>query len=113
MSPAAALASPIFRFYLALIVILLLLAGGTLALLRWKTARDVSHAWSAYRGWLMMIPLVVGAMFLGRGATIVLFTGLGILGVKEFARATGLYRYWTIISAGYLSSVALGLLKLC
>jgi hypothetical protein len=94
MSPAAALASPIFRFYVALIVILLLLAGGILGLLRWKSSRNVSHAWRAYRSWLLMIPLVLGAVFLGRAATIVLFMGLSLLGFKEFARATGLYRDW-------------------
>ena len=99
MSPAAAIASPIFRFYVALIAILLLAAGVAIALLRWKSSRDVTSAWKAYCGWLLMIPVVLGAIFLGRIATIVLFTGLSLLGFKEFARATGLYRDWLMTGA--------------
>jgi phosphatidate cytidylyltransferase len=112
MTPAAALASPIFRFYVALIVILLLLAGGILVLLRWKSPRDVTSAWKAYCGWLLMIPVVFGAIFLGRIATIILFTILSLLGFKEFARATGLYRDWAMTGAVYLSVIAVGIVSL-
>ncbi len=112
MSPSAALASPIFDFYVGLLAILLLAAGALIGILRWKTARNVSHAASAYRGWLVMIPLVLGAIFLGRVATIVLFTGLSMLGFKEFARATGLNRDRIMTGAVYLSIAALGLVSL-
>ncbi len=112
MSPAEAIASPIFRIYATMIVVMLLLAGGILGVLRWKSSRNVSHAWNAYRGWLMMIPLVLGAIFLGREATIVLFTILTILGFKEFARATGLYDDWVMTGAVYLSIVAVGVVSL-
>jgi phosphatidate cytidylyltransferase len=112
MSPAAAIASPIFRFYVALIAILLLAAGVAIVLLRWKSSRDVTSAWKAYCGWLVMIPVVLGAIFLGRIATIVLFAGLSLLGFKEFARATGLYRDWLMTGAVYLSIAAVGIVSL-
>ncbi len=108
MSPTAALASPIFRAYVALVVVLLLLAGTAITVLRLKAGRDVSHAWNAYRGWLLMIPLVLAAIFLGRLTTIALFTVVTILGFKEFARGTGLYRDWTMTGAVYLGMAALG-----
>lgn len=112
MSPAAAIASPIFRFYVVLIAMLLLAAGVAIVLLRWKSSRDVTSAWKAYCGWLLMIPVVLGAIFLGRIATIVLFTGLSLLGFKEFARATGLYRDWLMTGAVYLSIAAVGIVSL-
>ena len=54
-----------------------------------------------------MIPLVLGAIFLGREATIVGVTLLAVIGFKEFARATGLYNDWWMTGAVYL---ALGML---
>ena len=57
---------------------------------------------AAYRGWLIMIPLVIGAILLGRIATIVFFGLVAIVGFTEFARATGLYRDWLITGSVYL-----------
>lgn len=112
MSPAAAIASPIFRFYVGLVTIVLLLAGGILGILRRNSARDINHAWSAYRGWLLMTPLVVGAIFLGRAATILLFTALSLLGFTEFANATGLSRDRAMTGAVYVAIAAIGVVSL-
>ena len=112
MTPSAAWESPVFRLYAAVVVGLLLLAGVLLALLRWGFGKDVSHAWSAYRGWLYMMPLILGAIFLGRVAAIVFFTIVALFGFKEFARATGLYRDWVMTGAVYLGIVAAGALSL-
>lgn len=112
MSPSAALDSPVFLFYLSLTAGLLLAAGVIIAGLRWGLRRNVDHAWKAYCGWLLMAPLALGAIFLGRAASIVFFTILAIFGCKEFARATGLYRDWLMTGGVYLGIVACGIISL-
>ena len=64
--------------------------------------------WRIYGSWLVIVPLAVGAIWLGRVPTIVLFVLFAILGLKEFARATGLYEDWWMTGAGYLSVIAAG-----
>ncbi len=112
MSPRAALSSPVFLFYLSLTVGVLLVAGTVIGGLRWGLGRNVKHAWQAYCGWLIMAPLVLGALFLGRMAAIVFFTVLAIFGCKEFARATGLYRDWFMTGGVYLGIIAGGVASL-
>jgi phosphatidate cytidylyltransferase len=117
MSPTEALASNVFRTYFFLVVALLAIAGAVLAILRWGPVRwwlgrDAGHAWHAYRGWLVMAPLVLLAVFLGRAATIVFFTLVSLFGFKEFARATGLYRDWTMTIVVYLGILAVAVVSL-
>ena len=112
MSPSAALASPVFLFYLALAGGLLLGAGILLAVLRWGFHKNVQHAWKAYLGWLVMAPLVFAMIFAGRIETIIFFTLVALLGFKEFARATGLYRDWVMTGAVYLGIIACGIVTL-
>jgi phosphatidate cytidylyltransferase len=112
MSPTAALASHVFLTYFFLVAGLLLVAGAALAILRWGLRRNVEQAWNAYLGWLVMVPLVLLAIFLGRAATIVFFTLLSIFGFKEYARATGLYRDWAMTIVVYLGIVAVGVVSL-
>ncbi len=112
MSPGAAATSPVFLAYLTLAALLLSGAGVLLAVLRWGLHKDVNHAWGAYRGWLVMVPLLLGSIFLGRAATIVFFTTLAIFGFKEFARATGLYQDWPMTGAVYLGIIATGVISL-
>jgi len=111
MSPAEAIASEVFRVYLILIAALLVVAGAVLAVLRWGLRRDVGHAWKAYRGWLVIVPLLVGTIFLGRAATIFFITAVSIFGFKEYARATGLYRDWVMTALVYLGIVAVGVVS--
>jgi len=111
MSPTEALASEVFRIYLILIVAILVVSGVVLAALRWGLQRDVDHAWKAYRGWLVIVPLLVGTIFLGRAATILLVTLVSIFGFKEYARATGLYRDWMMTALVYLGIVAVGVVS--
>ena len=112
MFPAAALQSEIFRLYFFIIVGSLLVAGVVLALLTWGFGKDVRSVWITYRSWLVMAALVVGAVFAGRVAAIVLFSLLAIFGFKEFARATGLYRDWWMTGAAYLAIVSVGIVTL-
>ncbi len=111
MSPTEALASEVFRIYLILIAAILVVAGAVLTTLRWGLRRDVGHAWKAYRGWLVIVPLLVGAIFLGRAATILFVTLVSIFGFKEYARATGLYRDWVMTTVVYLGIVAVGVVS--
>src|SRR5262245_19333694 len=104
MSPREALYSPVVHFYLALVFGLLLVAGVPLALLRHRAG----HAWRAYRGWLIMVPLVAAAMLLGRESAILFFTAVGLLGFREFARATALADDRYLTAGVYLGIVAAG-----
>lgn len=108
----SALASPVFRAYLFVLVGLLVLAGAAIALLRFGFHRNVDHAWKAYRGWLIMIPLVFSALFLGRTATILFFTLIAVGAFSEFARATGLYRDWWLTGVVLLGIAAVGAVSL-
>lgn len=107
----AALDSPIFRGYLAVLLGFLIVAGALLALMRFGLHRNVDHAWKAYRGWLIMIPLVLGALLLGRVGTIVFLTLVAIGAFSEFARATGLYRDWWMTGVVLLGIAAVGLVS--
>jgi phosphatidate cytidylyltransferase len=108
MSPQTALASDIFRFYVVIAAGLLIAAGTVLVVLRWGLHKDVDHAWQSYRGWLIMVPVVLLGVFLGRVVTILFFTTLALWGFSEYARATGLYRDWVMTGAVYIGIIAVG-----
>ncbi|MCA8973583.1 MAG: phosphatidate cytidylyltransferase [Planctomycetes bacterium] len=94
MTWRAALDSPVFVTFAGLLIGLLAVAGLLLLVLRRVTGSRLEHAVRSYRGWTIMVPLFLAAIFLGRAATIVLFAILALFGMKEFARGTGLYRDW-------------------
>ena len=103
--------SMVFIIYTAVVGGLLLLAGLILGSLQ-LAGRDVSSPLRTYRGWLVMIPIVLGTLLLGREATIVGVTLLAAFGFREFARATGLYEDWWMTGIVYLAIVALGAVSL-
>ena len=49
--------------------------------------------WTRYRSWLILAPLMVAPLLLGRLTAIVGVGVLGLLCYNEFARATGLFRH--------------------
>jgi phosphatidate cytidylyltransferase len=112
MTPSAAMHSPVFHFYALLSLGILVLAGLVISILRWGLRRDVERAWKAYLSWLVIVPVLFGVIFLGRIPTIVFFTGIGIFALKEFARATGLYRDWYMTGAAYLAIIVTGFMCL-
>jgi phosphatidate cytidylyltransferase len=112
MSPQAGLSNDIFLFYMAVAAGLLLVAGVVIAVMRWGLRKNMDHAWNAYRGWLLMVPLLCVSIFLGREAAITFFTIVAIFGFKEFARATGLYNDWLMTGTVYLGILATGLVSL-
>ncbi|MCB1043538.1 MAG: phosphatidate cytidylyltransferase [Acidobacteria bacterium] len=103
-------ADPILRAYTLGAVILLVSA----ALLIWAVAlltkKDLSGVWRTYRGWLIMVPIAFAALWLGRTATIVGLALIAIVGFKEFARATGVYKDWVVTGTVYLGITALAIL---
>ena len=107
MSIDAAIHNQIFLKYLAVVGGILVFAGLVLGILR-LLGKDVSGPARTYRGWLIMIPLVLGMIFLGRVATIIGVTLLAIFGFKEFARATGLYQDWWMTGTVYMGITLLG-----
>jgi len=107
MTISNALHNEIFLTYLAISGGLLGFAGVLLGILT-AMGKKVSSIWKTYRGWLVMAPLVLGTIFLGRTATIIGVSLLAIFGFKEFARATGLYDDWWLTGFVYLGIVLLG-----
>lgn len=112
MSPDAAFHSEIFRLYVLIVTGMLGAAGATLAVLTWGFKWNVRPVWRTYFGWLVMVPAVLGCIYAGRGATVVFFTLLAIFGVKEFARATGLYQDWWMTGSVYLAITGLSIVTL-
>jgi phosphatidate cytidylyltransferase len=112
MSPNAALQSDIFRLYVAVVGGILLTGGAILAALTWGLKKDVEKIWITYRAWLIMAPAVMGLIFAGREAIVVGCTLISLLGVKEFARATGLYRDWWMTGTVYLAIAAISVATL-
>lgn len=108
MSIEAAISNEIFLTYLAIVACVLAAAGTVLAIMT-MLGKDVASIWRTYRGWLVMVPLVIGTIFLGRAAFIAGVTLLAIIGFKEFARATGLYADWWLTGLVYLSIATLGI----
>ena len=102
----------IFLVYATILLGILMVAGGTLAFMTIVLGRDVRPIWATYLSWCVLVPLVFVAIYWGRIPTIFLFTIFAVLGFKEFARATGLYRDWWMTGAGYLAIAATGIAAL-
>ncbi len=62
--------------------------------------------WDRYRSWLVLIPLMFAPVLLGAAATIAAVGVLSLLCYREFARATGLFR-WTATSATVVLGIGL------
>lgn len=108
MSPGAAIHDPIFLAYVRIVLITIAGAGLILGLLQLVLKKEIGGIWRTYRGWLVMAPLALGIIFVGRAPFIIGVTLLAIFGFKEFARASGLYRDWWMTGAVYAGIVTVG-----
>lgn len=108
MSPSAALTSEVFRYFAFLTTGLLVVGGAIIAVVRFGFARDVSRAWDAYRGWLVMIPVIAASLFAGRAVAICFFAIISIIAFTEYARATGLHHDLTMTFTSLGGIVAIG-----
>ena len=97
----AVLKDPVFGVYGILILGLLGLGGLVLGFCH-LMGKNVRSVWATYKGWLIMAPLLLISFGLGR-ITAQFFLFLVAIGaVKEFSKATGLYRDWFMVVAVYL-----------
>lgn len=106
------LSNPILRTYLLIAGGVVLFAGVAIVVLKFVLKKNAEHAWKSFRGWLIMIPLIVGAIVLGRVATILFLGVVAMVGFTELARATGLYRDWLITGLVYLGIASVTVLTL-
>ena len=111
MNIATALSDTTYLTYAAVVGGMLVIAGTLLGILK-LAGKDVSSPARTYRGWLIMFPLVFGAVLLGREAFIVGVTLLALFGFKEFARATGVYEDWWVTGTVYASMILLAAVTL-
>ncbi|NIL94290.1 MAG: phosphatidate cytidylyltransferase [Woeseiaceae bacterium] len=102
----AALQNDIFQTYVMIVAAVLAISGIALGILT-ALGKNVGPIWKTYRGWLIMVPVVLGTILLGRTAFIVGVALLAIVGFKEYARATGLYEDWWMTGLVYLGIVLL------
>ena len=112
MSPQIALHDPIFRAYFGIVTATVLVGGLLLGLLHWGLKKEIGLMWETYRSWLIIAPVALAVVFLGRVPTIIGVTLLAIFGFKEFARASGLYRDWWMTGAVYAGIIAVGVAAL-
>ena len=108
LSPGALTSDEIFCRYLLIVGIVLVAAGFALVIARYLLKRDIGGVGATYLGWLIMLPILLAAIWLGRVWFIGLITLVSILGFKEFARATGLYRDWIMTAFVYLAILCVG-----
>ena len=112
MSPQTALHDPVFRAYLVIIPVSLVIGGAILSFLRFGLKKELGPIWSTYRSWLVMALIGFMVVFAGRVPVILGVTLLAIVAFKEFARASGLYRDWWMTGAVYAGIIALGVASL-
>ncbi len=105
----AALADPVFRLYVILIASLLTISSLLLAAFTYLLHKNLSKICTIWRSWLIMAPLSLLVVALGRQTTIAGVTLLALLGFKEFARATNLHRDRPMTIAVYLAIIAIGI----
>jgi len=112
MSPQLALHDPVFRAYLFLVPISLAVGGAVLSFIHSVLKKDIASIWRTYFSWLVIASIGLLVVFAGRVPTIVGTTLLAILGFKEFARASGLYRDWWMTGAVYAGIITVGFASL-
>jgi phosphatidate cytidylyltransferase len=100
MSPALALDSWAFWCYTSLGLGLLVVGGIVLLLARRRWGSQLDHAWAAYRGWLLIVPVLLLVYFLGEVACLLTLGIIALLAYEEFARASGLSMYRELAIVG-------------
>jgi phosphatidate cytidylyltransferase len=112
VNPTLALHDPVFRLYCVIITGALVIGAVLLTFLTLILKKDVQPVWATYRSWLVMAPIGLGCIFVGRATTIALVWLLSMGGFKEYARATGLYRDWWMTGTTYVAIIAVAIVSL-
>lgn len=105
-SPMVALADGTILTYVALVSTLLASIGLLLLVLTYVFHCRLGSVWRTYRSWLVMVPLVLLVVVLGRVATILSVAALAMFAFREFARATKLDKDSGITAAVHLGIAA-------
>ena len=81
MSPQIALHDPVFRVYLLIVPVSLVLGGAILGFLHWGLRKDLGSIWKTYRSWLVMAS--IGLLVVFAGIAIIL-AAAGLYGVVSW-----------------------------
>jgi phosphatidate cytidylyltransferase len=94
---------PSYRFFFVLLAAIIGGSGLLIAALKLVPRYEelAESIWKAYRPWLIMGPLILAVVGMGREVWIGALLLLSIFCVKEFAKATGLYRDWLFMGVLY------------
>ena len=101
------LASPVTRWLLIATIGALLVAAlaiGFITLAKRGTSAFRRELWLRLGSWLVLLPLMIVPVLLGKAWLIAAVTLLGLFCLREYDRATGLFREWLIVGV-----VALGI----
>lgn len=106
---AEAFAHPVTRLIVGGVVLVLVLAAAIIAAL--SAGGRIPPAlrrelWQRLLSWLWLLPLMIGPVLAGREATILAVTLLALLCLREYDRATGLFREYVIVGVMVLGIVA-------
>lgn len=93
-------------FYTVATVVTVVLTMALMTVLR------LPGSWVPMRTWFVILPVALGAMWLGHGAWTVFVTVVSIVAFKEFARVTGLYRQTLFVLVVYGAIIAENLFAL-
>jgi phosphatidate cytidylyltransferase len=92
-------ASDPLLFYTVATFVTVVITVGLLVVLR------LPGAWTPLRTWFVILPVALGAMWLGQAAWAVLVAVVSIVAFKEYARVTGLYRHTPFVLLVYAAIV--------
>ena len=109
MSPGAALNDPIFRIYLLIVPLSLVIGGIILAVVKFGFKKQLGSVWFTYRSWIVMAAIGLFCVAIGRFAVIAGVTLLSIFAFWEFARVSGLATDRLMSGAVYLAIIVVGL----
>jgi phosphatidate cytidylyltransferase len=88
------------RFYTVATVVLVVVVSALLALVR------LPGVWVPIRTWLVMLPLALGALWIGQTAWVLLVTVISLMAFTEFARVTDLLQERPLVAVVYAAIVA-------
>ena len=93
-----------YKFFFFLISAVLCGFGLLIGILKGipRCQEKAKSIWNSFYPWLIMGPIILGVAALGKDGVTIGLALLSIFGVKEFAKATGLYNDWWFMSFLYL-----------
>jgi phosphatidate cytidylyltransferase len=91
------LSSDPLRFYTVAAAVFVVVVSALLTLVR------IPGVWVPIRTWLVMLPLLLGALWIGQAAWVVLITLISLAAFTEFARVTGLRQERLLVAVVYVA----------